>query len=55
MTILIAGVVAELVMMPAILAGPLGKVFKPRRSKSPAAVPTPHVPQRKSQLVSSQS
>jgi predicted RND superfamily exporter protein len=55
MTILIAGVVAELIMMPAILAGPLGKVFKPRVSKKPAAVPTPHVPQRKSQLVSSQS
>lgn len=55
MTILIAGVVAELIMMPAILAGPLGKVFKPRISKKSAAVPTPHVPQRKSQLVSSQS
>lgn len=28
LTILIAGVVAELVMLPAILAGPLGRVFK---------------------------
>jgi predicted RND superfamily exporter protein len=56
MTILIAGVVAELVMMPAILAGPLGTVFKPRPNKAaPAAVPTPHVPKRKSQLVSSRS
>jgi predicted RND superfamily exporter protein len=56
MTILIAGVVAELVMMPAILAGPLGKVFKPRlKPAAPAAVPTPHVPKRKTQLASSRS
>jgi hypothetical protein len=34
MTILLAGVVAELVMMPALLAGPLGKVF-PVGSKKP--------------------
>jgi predicted RND superfamily exporter protein len=54
MTILIAGVIAELVMMPAILAGPLGKVFKPRMKPiAPAAVPTPHVPKRKTQLASS--
>jgi predicted RND superfamily exporter protein len=55
MTILIAGVVAELVMMPAILAGPLGTVFKPRQKKITAPVPAPHVPARKSQLVSSRS
>ncbi len=29
LTILVAGVVAELVMLPAILAGPLGSVFEP--------------------------
>ncbi|MCI0335915.1 MAG: MMPL family transporter [Planctomycetes bacterium] len=55
MTILIAGVIAELVMMPAILAGPLGTVFKPRPKTAPASVPTPHVPKRKTQLVSSRS
>jgi predicted RND superfamily exporter protein len=56
LTILIAGVVAELFMMPAILAGPLGKVFKPRQKPTaPATVPTPHVPKRKTQLASSQS
>jgi uncharacterized protein len=33
LTILIAGVIAELVLLPAILAGPLGKVFEPRTSK----------------------
>jgi predicted RND superfamily exporter protein len=56
MTILIAGVVAELVMMPAILAGPLGKVFKPRLKPTvPVSVPTPHVPKRKTQLASSRS
>jgi predicted RND superfamily exporter protein len=55
MTILIAGVVAELIMMPAILAGPLGTVFKPREQKSASAVPTPHAPARQAQLVSSRS
>ncbi len=40
LTILIAGVVAELIMLPAILAGPLGRVFKvpdsdPRMTPSP--------------------
>jgi predicted RND superfamily exporter protein len=30
LTILVAGVIAELVMLPAILAGPLGRVFEPR-------------------------
>jgi predicted RND superfamily exporter protein len=55
MTILIAGVVAELVMMPAILAGPMGTVFKPRQPETPAAVPTPHSPARKTQLASSRS
>lgn len=33
LTILIAGVIAELVMLPAILAGPLGRVFEPRASR----------------------
>jgi predicted RND superfamily exporter protein len=33
LTILIAGVIAELVLLPAILAGPLGSVFDPRGSK----------------------
>ncbi|MEI8212609.1 MAG: MMPL family transporter [Planctomycetota bacterium] len=33
LTILLAGVVAELVLLPAILAGPLGSVFEPRTSK----------------------
>jgi predicted RND superfamily exporter protein len=56
MTILLAGVVAELIMMPAILAGPLGKAFDIRRKAKPTTpVPTPHAPQRKSQLVSSRT
>jgi uncharacterized protein len=56
MTILIAGVVAELIMMPAILAGPLGSVFKPRQTEeSPTAVPTPHAKARKAQLATSRS
>ncbi len=51
MTILVAGVVAELIMMPAILAGPLGSVFKPREKKTPQPpVPTPHVKQRTGQF-----
>ncbi len=33
LTILVAGVVAELIMLPAILAGPLGKVFEPAQSR----------------------
>lgn len=33
LTILIAGVIAELVMLPAILAGPLGQVFEPRATR----------------------
>jgi len=33
LTILLAGVVAELIMLPALLASPLGKVFDPRKSK----------------------
>ena len=33
LTILIAGVIAELVLLPAILAGPLGSVFDPSGSK----------------------
>ena len=33
LTILVAGVIAELILLPAILAGPLGKVFEPSRSR----------------------
>ncbi len=50
LTILIAGVVAELFMLPAILVGPLGKVFKvpPRKSAEPepeeSPVKTPKAP-----------
>jgi uncharacterized protein len=33
LTILVAGVIAELIMLPAILAGPLGRVFEPRAPK----------------------
>jgi predicted RND superfamily exporter protein len=33
LTILIAGVIAELVLLPAILAGPLGSVFDPKPTK----------------------
>ena len=33
LTILVAGVVAELILLPAILAGPLGKVFDPGQSR----------------------
>jgi predicted RND superfamily exporter protein len=55
MTILIAGVVAELVMMPAILAGPLGKAFKVPPSAPIAPVPAPHLQRRKTQLASSRT
>jgi predicted RND superfamily exporter protein len=55
MTILLAGVVAELIMMPAILAGPLGKVFDVERKETPSTVPTPHAPQRTSQLATSRT
>jgi uncharacterized protein len=54
MTILIAGIVAELIMLPAILAGPLGRVFKVPEPATPPAVPLPHAPKRKPHLVSSQ-
>ncbi len=33
LTILVAGVIAELILLPAILAGPLGKVFEPSQSR----------------------
>jgi len=33
LTILIAGVISELVMLPAIIASPLGKVFEPRTAR----------------------
>ena len=33
LTILVAGVVAELILLPAILAGPLGKAFEPKKSR----------------------
>jgi predicted RND superfamily exporter protein len=39
LTILIAGVVAELVLLPALLAGPLGRVFQPTRSLDTIAAP----------------
>jgi predicted RND superfamily exporter protein len=55
MTILIAGVVAELVMLPAILAGPLGRAFSIRRPAVSTPLPAPHTPQRKGRLVSSQT
>lgn len=55
MTILIAGVVAELIMMPAILAGPLGKVFSVPQSTTPSTATTPHVSKRRVPLVTSQS
>lgn len=40
LTILLTGVVAELVMLPSILAGPLGRVFRPRAT--PAAASSGH-------------
>jgi predicted RND superfamily exporter protein len=55
MTILLAGVVSELVMLPAILAGPLGRVFSIRKPAVPSPVPAPHLPQRKGELVSSRT
>jgi predicted RND superfamily exporter protein len=49
LTILITGVVAELIMMPAILAGPLGRAFRiktrPEAKKTvekPGNLPAPH-------------
>ena len=33
LTILVAGVIAELILLPAILAGPLGKVFEPSQTR----------------------
>ena len=33
LTILVAGVVAELILLPAILAGPLGRVFDLKTSR----------------------
>lgn len=43
LAILFAGVVAELIMMPALLAGPLGRFCNPRVSnkRKPASVPAP--------------
>ncbi len=56
MTILICGVIAELVMMPAILAGPLGKAFPIPRPKIPTVpVPMPHLPKRRVPLVPSRT
>jgi predicted RND superfamily exporter protein len=55
MTILIAGVVAELVMLPAILAGPLGRAFSIPGPPPVSPVPAPHLPQRKGKLVTSQT
>jgi predicted RND superfamily exporter protein len=52
LTILLAGVVAELILLPALLAGPLGSVFRVGRANRPAesegqaagssACPPPH-------------
>jgi hypothetical protein len=53
MTILIAGVIAELVMMPAILAGPLGAVFKVPAKPPAKQVPPPHSKARKAEFVGS--
>ena len=39
LVILIAGLVAELVLLPALLAGPLGRVFRPRRRRSQTGRP----------------
>lgn len=36
LTILVAGMVAELILLPALLASPLGRVFKPARKEEPA-------------------
>ena len=55
MTILAAGAVAELVMLPAILAGPLGRVFDVGRPKAAVPLPKPHAPRRKSELVSTRA
>ncbi len=42
LTILLAGVIAELVLLPALLGGPLGKAFQPaRRSRTPALPAVP--------------
>lgn len=41
LTILLAGVVAELVLLPALLAGPLGRVFLPRRKKTSSVAAGP--------------
>jgi hypothetical protein len=44
LVILWLGAIAELIYFPALLAGPLGRMFKPRRQAaiSPAAVPAGH-------------
>jgi hypothetical protein len=58
MTILICGVIAELVMMPAILAGPLGRAIPVGRPPAPTTVvPTPHTTKqrRSASLVTSQT
>ncbi len=41
LTMLAVGAAGELIWMPALLAGPLGKYFEPRRTKQPE--PTPEV------------
>jgi predicted RND superfamily exporter protein len=58
MTILVCGVIAELVMMPAILAGPLGRAIPVGRPPAPpAAVPVPHTTKQRrgAALVTSQT
>ncbi|MEZ6093087.1 MAG: MMPL family transporter [Pirellulaceae bacterium] len=34
LTILVVGMVAELILLPALLASPMGRVFKPQKRKS---------------------
>jgi predicted RND superfamily exporter protein len=41
LTILFAGLVAELIMLPALLAGPLGRFCNPRQSRKARAAGTP--------------
>lgn len=41
LTILLCGVVAELILLPALLAGPLGRAFQVARPKEPALIQQP--------------
>jgi uncharacterized protein len=46
LTILFAGMFAELIMLPALLAGPLGRFCDPRRSRQAGPVPAGNSPSR---------